>query len=263
MSTARRRQPLSAESPAAPFALGVRDVHVWTVGVASFAPQVRELRALLDEGETARAARFYFDVDRNRYVVSHGVLRLLLGRYLGREPAALRFGEGEFGKPHLLGTDGEPLAATPLSFNLSHSGDVVVVALSAQSPVGVDVERWSRRIDADELGRIAEYVFSPSEQAAVLALSGEERLEAFFAIWSRKEAYIKASGIGVSYGLDQFDVTHARGDARLLGDRRMADALERWMLHDLTVPAGYSGAVATDACCERLVTRLATPDLLN
>jgi 4'-phosphopantetheinyl transferase len=253
---------LSAESPAAPFALGVRDVHVWTVGVASFAPQVRELRALLDEGETARAARFYFDVDRNRYVVSHGVLRLLLGRYLGCEPATLRFGEGEFGKPHILAGGGEAGAAT-LAFNLSHSGDVALVALSAEAPIGVDVERWSRRIDAEELGRIAEYVFSPSEQAAVLALSGEERLEAFFAIWSRKEAYIKASGIGVSYGLDQFDVTHARGDARLLGDRRMADALERWTLHDLSVPAGYSGAVATDVRCERLVTLLATPDLLN
>jgi 4'-phosphopantetheinyl transferase len=242
-------------------ALATGDVHVWTASIAAFAHLEGALHDVLDAEESSRAARFHYAVDRTRYVVSHGVLRGLLGRYRQCPAASLQFSVGEHGKPHLVAEDGGQAAS--LCFNLSHSGDVALVAVTSETPVGADVERWSRRLDDDEIARIAAFVFSPDEQLGLGELESAHRLEAFFATWSRKEAYIKATGAGLSYGLDHFDVSHTRGDARLLADRRDPESPVRWALHDLAMPPGYSGAVASDARCSRLCRLEATPHLLG
>ncbi|HET9982527.1 MAG TPA: 4'-phosphopantetheinyl transferase superfamily protein [Longimicrobiales bacterium] len=221
------------------------EVHVWKASVAALAPGEVRLRALLDAAELARAERYRFARDRTQYVVAHGLVRLLLARYLGAEPAALKFAAGPFGKPSLC----EP-AGGGLEFNLSHSADLVLLAVTRHRAVGVDVECWDRDIEAELLAR---QFFSPAERAQLAALPPDARVPGFFACWSRKEAYIKATGLGVSQGLDYFDVSLAPGEpARLLADRHATGRAAAWTLHDLAPAPGYSGAVIADGAPWRL-----------
>ncbi|HYZ16695.1 MAG TPA: 4'-phosphopantetheinyl transferase superfamily protein [Candidatus Acidoferrum sp.] len=212
--------------------IGRDDVHVWVADLAPLAHREGESAALLDADELQRAARFRFPVDRTRYVLAHGVLRLTLARYVDRDPRALTFERGQFGKPSLSG----PLSGA-VEFNLSHSDERVLVAV-ARRPVGVDVERRSERTECE---RVAEFVFSQAEQDELTSLPSEQRRSAFFAAWARKEAYIKATGYGLAYGLDTFDVSLARLP-RVLADRRAPDGAH-WTLRDVDAGAGYAAAV--------------------
>jgi 4'-phosphopantetheinyl transferase len=238
-------------------ALGADEIHVWRARISELAPHERALHVLLDAGERQRGASFHFDVDRVRHVVSHGLLRTLVGGYLGKSPAGLCFEAGEYGKPYLAAND-----AGGLAFNLSHSGDVVLVALAQKGNVGVDVECWTDRIDELGIDRIAASVFSLTERAALAPMEPAARRAAFYAMWSRKEAYIKATGFGVSRGLDHFDVSHG-ADARLLEDRNRAAGVEGWTLFDLAVGSGYSGAAAVDNVHARLIALSVIPELLS
>jgi 4'-phosphopantetheinyl transferase len=223
------------------------DVHVWRVDLAVNAGAVSRLAADLSEDERARAARFTFERDARRFVVARGALRALLGRYLDASPRALAFTYGAHGKPALEGPGGA------LSFNLSHSGEVAVVAVGWRRTLGVDVELWRPLPDLDAL---AARSFAPRERAVLDALPEGERHPAFFRCWTRKEAFIKATGQGLAQPLDAFVVSLAPGEpARFLdidGDPR---ALARWTLHDLPVPAGYAGAVVVEGAARTLRTR--------
>lgn len=226
------------------------DVHVWRASVAAHAGREATLGALLDAAERDRAARFHFAIDRTRYVVAHGMLRTLLSAYTRIPAHALAFEAGEFGKPTLRGTDGAP----PVMFNLSHSADVVVVAMSAGRAIGVDVECWVPDIEAEALARD---FFSPTERAMLGEVPPVERVAAFFTVWSRKEAYIKATGVGVSRGLDHFDVPLER-DARTIADRLAPDAPQRWSMRDLDLEPGYSGAVVAEGTGWKLLRHIWT-----
>ena len=221
---------------------------MWKASVAEHARHEPALRALLSASELERAARFHFDADRVRHSVSHGLLRRLAGHYLSRPPAELRFAQGEYGKPHVAGVDEGGLV-----FNLSHSGDVVLIALAPGGRVGVDVECWTRRIDEQGLERIAEYAFSARERAALRLLNCADQRAAFFSVWSLKEAYIKATGLGVAHGLHQFDVLAESGEACLVEDRRGEVDVGQWAMYDLAPGPGYSGALATDDRSRTLV----------
>jgi 4'-phosphopantetheinyl transferase len=154
--------------------------------------------ALLDGDETARAARFRHERDRNRYVASHGILRVLLGRTIDRAPATLRFAATSHGKPVLRQSN--------LCFNLSHSRHLALFAISRQLEVGCDIEFHDERFLAEN---IPEHFFSPAEIAELRALPSSKQLAAFFAGWTRKEAYVKARGLGLSLSLTSFDVSLA------------------------------------------------------
>jgi 4'-phosphopantetheinyl transferase len=230
----------SSSAPHHPLALDHGVVHVWRVPLADPAA-ARALRPLLDDEERARADRFYREEHRVRFAVAHGWKRRILARYAGRPASSLRFVCGEHGKPSLAG-DG----AGDLHFNLSHSGDLALVAV-ARTPVGVDVERWDAEVEHLEL---AERFFSPSERGALRALAedADAVVAGFFAAWSRKEAYLKATGHGISRGLHHFDVTLAPGvQARLLADRLDPAATARWVMHALDVAPGYSAALVAAA----------------
>jgi 4'-phosphopantetheinyl transferase len=172
------------------------------------------------------------------FVVARGRLRILLGRYLRLEPVAVRFVYNAHGRPELPAE----LDGTRLRFNLSHSGNVVLYAFASQRQVGVDVEQSGRRVDFEALaGRF----FSPRENDDLAALPAAERRAAFFRCWTRKEAFIKATGRGLSYGLKRFDVSLAPGKpARLL--RAESDDPSRWSLDELPVGSGYAAAVAVE-----------------
>jgi 4'-phosphopantetheinyl transferase len=196
------------------------------------------LEASLSVEERARASRFRHSVDRSRFVAAHGALRAILGRCLGVEPSCLRFSYGRFGKPALSG----PPGASSVEFNLSHSGDLALVAASFGRRLGIDLER----IDASRSGQeIAERFFSPREIAALRSFPRERQTDAFFACWTRKEAYLKARGDGLSFPLDRFSVSISPEEPASLLDCR-DDETQRWVLQDITPEAGWAAALAVE-----------------
>jgi 4'-phosphopantetheinyl transferase len=213
-------------------------VHVWRVPLDD-AGAVEAYWPLLSSDEQTRANRFHRDVHRRRFVVAHGALRRILAGYVDTDPASLAFVAGEHGKPALDRQRGDAV----VEFNLSHSHDLALVAVSAARPIGVDLERWSADVEHLEL---AERFFSPAERQALRALAhAPELVEAgFFAAWTRKEAYLKATGHGIARGLHHFDVTLTPGEhPRLLADRLDRDATARWSMLALEPAERYSAAL--------------------
>ncbi len=213
------------------------EIHVWRLCVPRAASIRPHVEPLLAAEEVARAERFHFEQHRLIYILGRGLLRMLLGSYLGHPAKELRFSTNEHGKPTLAT---EP--STGLQFNLSHSGDWIVHAVTRGRAVGIDIEQVRPRTN---LEAIARRFFSPQEVAVLFALPEAEREAAFFRCWSRKEAYIKAVGRGMSIPLDAFDVSLAPGEpARLLEARGEAIAPGPWDMQALDVTAGYAAAVA-------------------
>ena len=198
---------------------------------------------MLSDDERARASRFHREVDRRHFVVAHGMLRRILGDYVGVAASELAFSAGEHGKPLFA----ERSAIGQVEFNLAHSGEVALLAVARGRAVGVDVERWNAAVEHLAL---AEYCFSPPERETLRHLADAKELvvAAFFAAWSRKEAYIKATGHGITRGLDHFEVSLMPGEpARLVADQNDATAAERWFMRDLVVGAEYSAALVVAA----------------
>ena len=221
-------------------ALSGDEIHVWRASLEGSPALVQRLQRTLTPDEAARAARFYFERDRTHYIVARGVLRSILGRYLGTEPGQLRFSYTSYGKPALISTSG----MRTLNFNLSHSHEIALVAVTRGREIGVDVEH----LRADFAGaEIAERFFSAAENVALRALPPELRVEGFFTCWTRKEAYIKARGEGLSHPLDQFDVSLVPGGpAQLLRTRGDPRDLRRWSLKELYPGPGYVAALAAE-----------------
>ncbi|HEV2132300.1 MAG TPA: 4'-phosphopantetheinyl transferase superfamily protein [Longimicrobiaceae bacterium] len=216
------------------------DVHVWCVTLDVDAAELGRLRATLSPEEATRADRFVRLRDAEHFIAARGALRTLLGRYLRVPPGEVAFCYGAHGKPALA----EEFAEREIRFNLSHSHGLALLAL-ARREVGIDLEFIAREVEHEQ---IATRFFSRSERAAFLALPPAQRSEAFFRCWTRKEAYIKALGEGLSHPLADFDVTLVPGaPARLLATRRDAVEAARWEMVDLTPRPGYAGALVMAA----------------
>ena len=201
-----------------------KSVHLWSIALAQPESTVARFTTLLDADERARAQRFYFERDRNRYTVGRALLRLLLSHYSALAPTALRFAYNQWGKPALV-PETNPAA---LAFNLSHTGDYGLCAVTQGATVGVDLEE----IRALDYGQMAATVFSPAEQAALQRVAPPQQPLAFFNGWTRKEAYIKAHGQGLSMPLADFDVTIAPDEpVRLLATRPDPTEVARWSLY--------------------------------
>lgn len=222
---------------------------MWKGNVGGLAESAAALRTSLDAGELARASAFHHEADRTRFLLSHGLLRALAAHYVDRPAAALAFDTGEFGKPELAGLDKGRLA-----FNLSHSGDLILLAFARSCRLGVDVERWSPRLGDAERARIASSVFSAGEQAAIARLPLEARPAAFYAVWTRKEACLKATGAGLSRGLDHFEVPAHPGSACLGSDSSLERGVAEWRIFDLPPLPGYSAALVTDRGAAHVLT---------
>lgn len=219
------------EPPIPPLTAG--EVRVYLALLTGETPHPED-HPLLDPAERARAARLIRPADGFRYVQAHARMRRILGGLLGLPAAGLEFALGDRGKPLL---PGHP----HLQFNLSHSGSLMALAVTGAGPVGVDVERIDTSHRLDDL---VDRYFAPAEGEAFLALPPERRPEAFFEIWTRKEAFIKVTGEGLSRGLGSFEVTVGReaGLERVDG----APPGDRWWVRDVPVPAGYRGAVVVE-----------------
>ena len=221
-------------------ALAGGEVHVWRAWLDADDAIVAALRGLLAPHERERADRFHFPKDRRHFTVARGLLRTLLARYTGRPAELISFDYNKYGRPALA--VGEP--AEDLRFNVSHSKGLALYAFARGREVGVDVEFLRGEFAGEE---IAVRFFSPAEVAALRALPAAERTRAFFACWTRKEAYIKAHGLGLSLPLDGFDVSLAPGEpAALLGTRHDPAQSERWTLRELSPAPGYAAALAVE-----------------
>ncbi len=212
--------------------LGEETVHIWSVHVPDVLDRLETLHGLLSEKEREKAARFHHDSDRQTSIAARGALRILLSCYTGTPAAKVEFNYSENGKPHL-----EPCAAgfqpvpgrqgcppPEIAFNVSHSGDWVVLAFGRNRSIGVDVEKIKQEMD---VLAIASRYFSPEE--TVLIENAEDRQNIFFQLWARKEAYVKACGSTLFSELG-------------------SDAVKKegWIFQSLEVDPAYAAAVVTD-----------------
>jgi 4'-phosphopantetheinyl transferase len=226
--------------PPQPLGLASDEVHVWRARLDVIAAQVEALAQTLAADERARAQRFHAARDRTQYIVARGLLRAILGRYLDEQPDRLRFCYSPHGKPALA----EEQAANALRFNVSHAHGMALYAITRGREIGIDLEH----IRADVTGEdIAARFFAPREVGMLQALPAHRRLEAFLTLWTRKEAYVKARGDGLSLDLTRFDVSRAIVEpaARVTSDAERHD-LRRWSLRDLAPGPGYVAALAVE-----------------
>jgi 4'-phosphopantetheinyl transferase len=211
------------------------DVHVWIVSLDTSPLCLRELYSTLSDEERNRAESFAFEHLRTRFSVSRGLLRTFLGMYLGISPRMIEFSYGRYGKPSLPGLD-------RFQFNLAHSDDLAVYAFALDCKLGVDVERIRNLTD---IGAIARRFFSAEEAADLESVELPHRLDSFFACWTRKEAYIKATGEGLSAPLHAFRValrpTEVPSFLHIDGNTSEAQS---WSLYSLRPNERYIGALA-------------------
>jgi 4'-phosphopantetheinyl transferase len=214
------------------------DVHVWRAALDQAPAQIEGFRQALAADETARAVRFHFERDRDHFIAARGVLRSILGCYLNRVPQCLRFCYGPHGKPALAG---EP-DADAIRFNVSHSHGLALYAVARGREVGIDVERVRRDLAVAE---IAARFFSRREVAMLRNIPAEEQHPAFFRLWTRKEAYVKARGEGLSLLSEEVDVSLAPGEPEAdASAQHDPSEISRWSLQDLVPAPGYAAALA-------------------
>jgi 4'-phosphopantetheinyl transferase len=214
------------DTPPWPPTLAGDELHIWCADLDEVAPPLD----VLSHDERERAARFHFARDRIRYSAGRAILRTLLARYLPCEPGALTFRYEAHGKPVLENYD--------LDFNLAHSQRLALYAVTRGGVVGIDVEKVRAMPDLEQ---IAAHFFAPDERTSLSRLPDAEKTMAFFGYWTSKEAYLKAHGGGLSWGLDKVVVNL---DASTLTILHAEDA-HAWSLHRFTPAQGYLAALAT------------------
>ena len=226
--------------PPEALALGEREVHCWRACLDLDASQFRAMRQNLSEDERLKARRFHFPKDSNRFIAARVILRSILSRYVNVEPNELSFHYTHHGKPELI----QKRSHRTIRFNVSHSQNVALYAFTWDRNIGVDIELICPDFADME---IAERFFSTKEVAEIAALPKTTQVNAFFACWTRKEAFVKARGEGLSLPLDQFDVSVTPGNpARLLETRWDCGEASRWSMSKLDVYTGYAAAIAVE-----------------
>jgi 4'-phosphopantetheinyl transferase len=215
--------------PPSSVSLRAGEVHVWRVSLEQPPERRAEFLQILNDEERARARRFHFDKHRNHFVVARGVLRMLLGRYLDAKPEALQFHYGAYGKPALKEREGG------MCFNVSHSHETALFGFVQDRQIGVDIEYIKRDFSTEDIAR---RFFTDSEVESIESNLPAERVAAFYRCWTRKEAYIKAIGSGLSQPLNEFDV----------------NCLPEWSLIDLEPREDYVGALAIEGVIDKLQT---------
>jgi len=229
---------LKMPEPSLKLALTPDEIHIWYAVLDISASELCGFAQTLSAEERMRAGRFHFQKDQNRFIARHGMLRMILGSYMGVKAGELRFNYGKHGKPEFTETSDKGI----IRFNLSHSEGVALFAFACGYEVGVDVELIR---DISEMEQIVDQFFSAREKAFFRALPHDMKKEAFFNCWTRKEAFIKAIGKGLSYPLDEFDSLLLSDDrATTPSVEREAGGVSDWSIHSLRPAAEYVGAIA-------------------
>ena len=226
--------------------LAIDEIHVWCASLDQPVSRFQMLSQTLSPDERMRAERFHFEQDRKRFIIVHGILRMILSSYLSVEPSRLKFCYRKKGKPALADTFGKET----ICFNLSHSEGIALYVFTQGREIGVDIEHIH---DIFEMDQIVERFFSTREKDVFRALPESKKKEAFFNCWTRKEAFIKAIGDGLSRPLDKLGVSLAPGEpARLLRIEGNSKAAYRWSIQELKPRPGFAAAFAVKARSWRL-----------
>lgn len=216
------------------------DVHVWRASLLPSGSLADHMARLLSVDEQDRAIRFHFEADRTRFIVGRGILRSILGDYLGVHPASIRFHYTSQGKPSLLAPEGNE----GFCFNLSDSGDFALYAFALNRRIGIDLERIRTVPDMQE---ISQRFFAPEEYKELFSLPTSLQQEGFFRCWTRKEAYLKAIGEGLGFPLDQFVVSlDSKELARVVSILGDPVAASRWSLRELVLSSDYIAALVVE-----------------
>jgi 4'-phosphopantetheinyl transferase len=210
-----------------------REVHVWRADLRVIPAEMEELFGTLSSGERARAATFKFPRDQERFMVSRGILRQVLARYLHQSASELHLCNGPFGKPALSDVPG----VEALQFNLSHSHNLAVFAVARREEIGIDLERVEPFPAGDLVSRRS---FTRDEVRFLRAVSQDRQLEEFFGSWTRKEAYLKARGEGLSLRIDTLSVPTSSAGSVTFFDR----GASVWSMHTFKPALGYVAALA-------------------
>jgi 4'-phosphopantetheinyl transferase len=228
------------EFPPEDLNLSNNEVHVWRFNLDLPAEQVEKLVATLSVDEKVRGDRFRFEQDRKRFIVGRGILRTILSRYLSIEPKQLQFEYSPRGKPKLA----ENFSKTKLQFNLSHSQGLALYGLTKNREIGIDLEYLRPMPNALN---IAQRFFSEREYRLISNLSPEEQQKTFFQVWTRKEAYLKATGDGLSGSLDSIEVLFTPGASihilNIPGDTQVGE----WCFYDLIPAPNFIAAVVVSS----------------
>lgn len=215
-------------------------IHVWRYTLDLPSSQRESLLGILSPDELERAGKFYFDKDRNRFIAARGILRKILGIYLNEDPNLIHFEYAEFGKPELKSGSYLP----KLSFNLSHSENIALFAIASEGNLGIDVEHI--RYDM-EIEPLASRFFSEGEIRVLEMAKGKLQKDIFFQFWTRKEAFLKATGKGLSFPMENCDVSSAndRDFSNVIFQSKMI-GFPNWYVMDLKPEKGYTAAVVAD-----------------
>jgi 4'-phosphopantetheinyl transferase len=231
--------------------LAVGEVHVWRIGLDIADGKWQALTPLLTEDEQNKADRFRFEKHCRRHIVGRGALRTLLGEYLRRPPRSIEFAYNRHGKPRLADAD------SGMRFNLSHTGEIMLATFVLDSEIGIDIESINHDMDCMALGRRC---FSTLETQIMQSLPEHEHVDAFFRVWCRKEAYIKARGEGMSHPLQRFSVSMDKHTPRLLEHLDDGRETDRWTFIELEVAENCRAALVVESpSCQLLYFHLGIP----
>lgn len=228
-------------APIAELQLSGNDIHIWYAALDLPPEQLEIFSLTLSSDEKTRAERFHFDEHRQLFIASRGILREILSRYSDLAPDQIQFNYGSRGKPEIA----ESCGSAKLKFNLSHSGKVALYAITLDREIGIDIEKIHPIADAEQ---IAKRFFSAKECAWLSEHSPSEKPAAFFDLWTCKEAYLKAIGEGLAFGLDQFEILFSPSKPpKIFSIQGNYQAAKPWFLQQLNPVLGYVGAVAVKA----------------
>ncbi len=235
------------QKPSSILELNHDEIHIWRAASDFKKNHLALLKSFLSPDEKAKAAKFHFVKDFHQSIVSRGLLRFLLAQYLKQNPRDFVFKYNSYGKPIL------PFRQNPLSieFNVSHSGKILLFAFSREFRIGIDVELVRKNFDEMEIAR---NFFSPNEILELTSLPVAIRKKGFYNCWTRKEAYIKGRGKGLSIPLDSFDVSLAPGKSAVLNrSEAELEGWDIWQLLDLKLDRDYVGAAAFEGRNRRIM----------
>lgn len=230
------RWPRLPDSPALPH----DQVHIWRFSIESLDEHSDSFARTLSDDERTRAKHYHFLRDRTKFLVRRGMLRVILGRYLSVEPNRIQFDHGTYGKPRLA----SKFDSDRLEFNLAHSHNLAVYAFTRKRRIGIDLEKIQ---PLPNLEQISSQFFTSQESEKIQRLDGNARLLAFYHCWTRKEAYVKAIGNGLTHPLDQFQVSvEPTQPARLVRVKGQSQETARWSFKSFVPASGYVSALAVE-----------------
>lgn len=228
------------ESSPAKFIIGDGEIHVWRAHLDGDAEYISHLAGTLSNAELARAAKFKFEKDQRRYKMARGIVRAILGRYLSLDGRDVRLDTGLYGKPRLRMLGSGP----DLRFSLAHSQGLALYAFALGHEVGIDLEFIKRNID---VMRLAEHVFSEKDIVDLNKLSSKDRVNSFYGAWTRKEAYLKARGLGFSIDPRRVDLpTMVGAPVEFVNLFNEAEEDEKWTIYDIEPAPEFAGAMAAE-----------------